>query len=87
MLGRDTPPAPLKRGGWDAVFFLVIRGLLCLFPLLIGDKGVCYGERRGLGCFCCFFLRWCLLASGGCFGFRWLCSDVTHPLPLSRGEF
>ena len=20
------------------------------------------------------------------FGFRWLCSDVTHPQPLSRGE-
>ena len=49
MLGRHTPPAPLERGVWDAVFFLVIRGLLCLFPLLIGDKGVCYGGRRGLG--------------------------------------
>ena len=49
MLGRNTPPAPLERGGWDAVFLLVIRGLLCLFPLLRGDKGVCDGEGRGLG--------------------------------------
>ena len=22
MLGRDTPPAPLERGGWNVVFFL-----------------------------------------------------------------
>ena len=49
MLGRYTPPAPLQRGGWDAVFFLVIRGLLCLFPLLRGDKVVCYGEGCGVG--------------------------------------
>ena len=32
------------------------------------------------------FLRRCLLGFSGCFGLRWLCSDVTHLLPLSRGE-
>ena len=26
------------------------------------------------------------MASGGCFGFRKLGADVTHPQPLSRGE-
>ena len=35
--GRDTPLAPLERGVLDADFFLVISGLLCLFPLLRGD--------------------------------------------------
>ena len=27
---RHTPPAPLKRGGWDAAFFLVMSDL-CSF--------------------------------------------------------
>ena len=36
--------------------------------------------------FCCCLIRWCLLAWGGCFDFRRLCTDVTHPRPLSRGE-
>ena len=49
MHGRNTPPAPLKRGVLDTAFCLIISGLLCLFPLLRGDKGVCYGEGRGLG--------------------------------------
>ena len=34
-----------------------------------------------------FFWGWYLLASGGCFWFGRLCADVTHPRPLSRGEF
>ena len=49
MRGRDTPPSPLERGDLNTAFLLVISGLLCLFPLLRGDKGVCYGEGRGLG--------------------------------------
>ena len=49
MRGRDTPPAPLERGGWDAVFYLIMSSLVCMFPLLGGDKGVCYGEMCGLG--------------------------------------
>ena len=27
MLGRDTPPAPLERGGLDADFSLIMNGL------------------------------------------------------------
>ena len=49
MRGRDTPPAPLERGGCDAVFYLIMSSLVCMFPLLRGDKGVCYGEMCGLG--------------------------------------
>ena len=38
MLGRDTPPAPLERGGSGACFLLVMRGLWCGgFPLSRGD--------------------------------------------------
>ena len=29
MLGRDTPPAPLERGGSGACSFLVMSGLWC----------------------------------------------------------
>ena len=47
--GRDTPPAPLERGGCDAVFYLIMRSLVRMFPLWRGDKGVCYGEGRGVG--------------------------------------
>ena len=46
---RHTPPAPLERGDCDACSLLVMSGLGVWFPLLRGDKGVCYGERRGLG--------------------------------------
>ena len=49
MLGRHTPPAPLERGGLGAAFFLKVWGLSGGFPLLRGDKGVCYGEGRGMG--------------------------------------
>ena len=49
MLGRDTPPSPLERGGLRTAFFLVMSGLTGMFPLLRGDKGVCCGERRGKG--------------------------------------
>ena len=42
--------SPLERGVLDTVFLLVMRGLMvCRIPLLRGDKGVCYGEGRGLG--------------------------------------
>ena len=58
------------------------------FPLLRGDKGVCYGERRGMGgdVFATVWrcgVSWLRVVA---LGFRWLCADVTHPRPLSRGE-
>ena len=41
MLGRYTPPAPLERGGWDAVFLLVMSGLSGdVSPLDRGLRGV-----------------------------------------------
>ena len=50
MLGRDTPPAPLERGGLNTAFYLIFRGLwCCVSPSQRGDKGVCYGEGRGVG--------------------------------------
>ena len=49
MLGRDTPPTPLQRGGWNAAFLLIMSVLCVGFPLLRGDEGVCYGEERGIG--------------------------------------
>ena len=50
MLGRHTPPAPLKEGSFGMVlFYLEMRILSVVFPLLRGDQGVCYGEMRGLG--------------------------------------
>ena len=49
MLGRNTSPAPLERGGWDAVFLLVMRCLsVFVSPLERGFKGG-YGEGRGVG--------------------------------------
>ena len=46
-----THPLPLSRGEvWNAVFLLVVRGLMaCRIPLLRGDQGVCYDEGRGMG--------------------------------------
>ena len=42
-------PAPLRDGELrDAVFCLVMRGEW-MFPLLRGDKGVCYGEGCSRG--------------------------------------
>ena len=50
MLGRNTPPAPLERGVLRCCFlFGNERFVMFVFPLLIGDKGVCYGEGRGVG--------------------------------------
>ena len=38
MRGRDTPPAPLERGGWDGTFLIGNeRFVMFLFPLLRGD--------------------------------------------------
>ena len=49
---------------------------------------MCYGEKRGIG-WDYFAAVWrggvCLLRVAA-FDFRRLCSDVTHPRPLSRGE-
>ena len=42
MLGRDTPPAPLERGDWDAAFYLVMGDLS-------GDVSPL--ERGGLKCY------------------------------------
>ena len=28
---------------------LILLSVVCMFPLLGGDKGVCYGEMCGLG--------------------------------------
>ena len=49
---------------------------------------MCYGERHGLGgdvfvAVCRGGISWAL---GGSFWFWKLCSGVTHPQPLSRGE-
>ena len=34
VLGRDTPPAPLERGGLECCFFyLIMSSLVCMFPL------------------------------------------------------
>ena len=45
-----THPPPLSRGEVQALFFfLVMRVLSVMFPLLRGDEGVCYGEKRGRG--------------------------------------
>ena len=41
MLGRDTPPAPLKRGGWDVVFLFGNEWVECEdSPLERGLRGV-----------------------------------------------
>ena len=49
MRGRDTPPAPLERGDFGCCFLLGNEWFVWfLIPLLRGDKGVCYGERRGI---------------------------------------
>ena len=54
---------------------------------------MCYGEGRGIGRWVAGYsfetlgvARWYLSNISGCFGFRKLCADVTHPRPLSRGE-
>ena len=50
MLGRDTPPTPLQRGGWNAAFFVDNECVVCgVSPSQRGDEGVCYGEERGIG--------------------------------------
>ena len=44
-----THPQPLSRGEvWMILFYLEMSILSVVFPLLRGDKGVCYGERCGL---------------------------------------
>ncbi len=41
MLGRNTPSAPLERGGLDGAFFLVVSGLSGEFsPFERGLRGV-----------------------------------------------
>ena len=54
---------------------------------------MCYGEGCGKGRWVAGYsfetlgvARWYLSNISGCFGFRKLCADVTHPRPLSRGE-
>ena len=40
MSGRDTPPAPLERGDWDAAFYLVMVDLSGdISPLERGFEG------------------------------------------------
>ena len=89
MLGRDIPPAPLKRGDLGCCFLVGNEWfVVCRIPLLRGDQGVCYGERRGMGGddFAAVWrcgVSWLRVVA---LGLRWLCLGVTHPLPLSRGE-
>ena len=49
---------------------------------------MCYDEMRGMGgdVFAAVWrcgVSWLRVVA---LGFRWQCADVTHPLPLSRGE-
>ena len=38
MRGRDTPPCPSREGRFGMLFFyLIMRSLVCMFPLLRGD--------------------------------------------------
>ena len=69
--GRDTPPAPLKRGDLDTAFCLEMSDLCVLVsPLERGSRGVLWrGARDGWRCFCHCLEMWCFLASGGCLGF------------------
>ena len=88
MRGRDTPPAPLKRGGLECCFLVVNEWFEWgCFPSGEGIEGCVMVRGAGwLKCFCCCLVRRCFLASGGFFDFRRLCLGVTHPQPLSRGE-
>ena len=49
MRRRDTPPSPLERGDLNTAFYLIFRFIVLRFPLLRGDKGMCYGEGGGVG--------------------------------------
>ena len=43
MHGRDTPPAPLKRGGLECLFLFGNEWFVVLFsPLERGDFGCCF---------------------------------------------
>jgi len=39
MRRRDTPPAPLKRGGWNVVFSLIILVLCGCFWFEVAMRG------------------------------------------------
>ena len=61
-----------------------------MFPLLRGDKGVCYGE----GAWCGWSFFCCCLARKYFLGFRWLllilgsCAWASHtPDPSREGRF
>ena len=89
MRGRHTPPAPLKRGGLRCLFLFGNEWFVaCRIPLLRGDQGVCYGEGCGMGgdVFAAVWRCGVSWLRVDVFDFRRLCTDVTHPLPLSRGE-
>ena len=88
MLGRDTPPAPLKRGGWDVVFLFGNEWVECEdSPLERGLKG-CVTER-GAGWDEIVLL---LFGDVAFLGFGWLfliwvavLGRDTPPAPLERG--
>ena len=89
--GRHTPPTPLERGDWDAVFLLVMRVLSVIFPLLRGDEGVSYGEKLGKGWDVSRSWAWCWEEVS--VGFWWeflilgVCARTSHtPAPLKRGD-
>ena len=44
-----THPPPSPEGRFGCCFLVGNGGYGVVFPLLRGDEGVCYGERRGLG--------------------------------------
>ena len=50
---------------------------------------MCYGKKRELGRDFRDTIEGCVYCSVSetVFVFEWLCADVTHPQPLSRGEF
>ena len=62
--------------------------------LLLWGRGRLNFPVKGVFCFGVRFMSGILGSLGGgicrlrvdVFGLRWLCLDVTHPLPLSRGE-
>ena len=92
MNGLSVEDSPLERGGLVAAFLLVMRGLRGWFPLLRGDKGVCYGEGRGIGGGITGSLFWCCEVVS--VGLQWMllilgsCAQALHtPGPSREGRF
>ena len=83
--GRHTHPAPLERGDLKYSFLVGNERfvVLCVSPLERGLRGVLRREARAGKKYCnVVFLE----LRVDVFDFRRLCSGVTHPRPLSRGE-